>query len=511
MTIILLSVLGPTITVLFGASMLTAMKLNKTKSNSIIKGTKVFRYDDKTGKLFLYDEIWNKKQEKAIFKSNRPGKWNRASSVFAYFEKAGFSKKLANAVIKVKAGDGVQNFEVITTLKHKKKVVIKTNVGSIGDSAHINLIISWNLFSKSLEVDTAEKITQQDVADDHLIYKAFVGFNLNTGIHDVEKLFLSDIDKMVNKLGSKYFFSQNTLIIYTSSNNLKRLTKTIEKCTKTISALSKRIGTSRLFSGSTYIISKDVNSVKRVGTILGAIDFNVNLSIRKNVEFMNKDHESFNGEEYKAFVSASSVFRSSIKTDNISFKEVPVKKVSSNRKIMSYAFPVVNGISEEVQKTILRNRGNLHLLRDSFAKMIAIEKKVKSPLLIDVNQSWIEENYKKMVYKGAIYVINLNPSSNGISRTIIEELKNNGFNIAVKLDRQNESIITIIRKIKPQFIVVGETLTNNASSSSLISLISIRKSATNEGVRLIHENPSTDIDEKMKEKIGIQYAYHLEK
>ena len=511
MAIILLSVLGPSLTILIGIVLFFVMKLNKAKSNSITKGTKVFRYDDHNEKLLLYDEIWNRRYEKAIFKSNRPGKWNKSSSVFAYFKPMGFSKKLANAVIKVKAGSGIQNFEGIVTLKHKKKVVIKAEVGSIKDSAHINLVISWNIFSKPLEIETAEKITQQNVVDDNLTYKAFIGFNLNTGIRNVERMFLTDIHKMVNKLGSKYFFSQNTIIIYSSSNSLKRLTKTIEKCTKTINTFSKKIGTSRLFSGSTYVISKDVNTLKRVGTILGAIDFNINLSIRKKVEFMNKDHESFNGEEYKAFVASSSIFRSAIKTGDISFKEVPVKKVSSNRKIMSYAFPVVNGISEEIQKNILRNRGNLHLLRDSFANMIAIEKKVKTPLLIDVNQSWIEENYKNMKYKGAIYVINLNPSVAGISRSIVEELKENGFNIAVKLDRQNESIITVIRKIKPQFIVVGESLTNNTSSSSLISLISIRKSATNEGVRLIHENPSTAIDEKMKEKIGIQYAYRLEK
>ena len=511
MVIILISVLGPTLTILIGVALFGIMKMNKAKSNSIIKGTKVFKYNDRRGKVFLYDEIWNKKQEKALFKSNRSGKWNKATSVFAHFEEMEFSKKLANATIKVKAGKGIQTFEGVVTLKHKKRVIIKADIGSISDSDYINLIVSWKLFAKPLEIKAANKITQQNIADDDSIYKAFVGFNLNTGIHDVEKLFLSDISKMVNKLGSEYFFSQNTIIIYSSSNNLNRLTKRIKKCTKTISTLSKKIGTSRLYSGSTYVISKEVNTIKRVGTILGAVDFNINLSIRKNIDFMNKDDESFSGEEYKAFISASSAFRSAIKTDDISFKEVPVKKVSSNRKIMSYAFPIVNGISEEVQKTILRNRGNLHLLRDSFAKMIAIEKKVKTPLLIDVNQSWIEQNYKDIKYKSAIYVINLNPSTNGISRAIIEELKDKGFNIAVKLDRQNESIITVIRKIKPQFIVVGQALTNNTSSSSLISLISIRKSATNEGVKLIHENPSTKIDEKMKEKIGIEYAYHLEK
>ena len=511
MIVIIISILFPSIVVLIGLITYFIMRIKKTNSNSIIKGTKVFRYDDRTEKLFLYDEIWNRKQEKAIFKGNRAGKWNKSSTVFAHLQPMGFSKKLTNAAINVKAGSGLQKFEGKVMLKHKKEVIIKVELGSIDDSAHMNLVISWNIVYPELEIKSATKITQQYVANDNLMYKGFVGFNLNTGIKDVEKLFLSDIKRMVSKLGSKYFFSQNTIIIYMASNNLKRLTKTIEKCANKITVISKKIGTSRLYSGSTYIVSKDVNSIKRVNTILNAIDFNINLSIRKKVEFMNKDHESFDGDEYKAFVAASSVFRNAIKTSDISFKEVPVKKVSSNRKIMSYAFPIVNGISEEVQKTILRNRGNLHLLRDSFANMIAINSKVKVPLLIDVNQSWIEENYKKMKYKGAIYVINLNPSMPGISKTIIQEIKDNGFNIAVKLDRQNESIITILRKIKPQFIVVGQALTNNASSSSLISLISIRKSATNEGVRLIHENPSFDIDEKMKEKIGIQFAYHLEK
>ena len=511
MLLILLSILLPILVIVLLVVGYIIIKLRKISIDSVSKGRKIYKYDDKKDRVFLYDQKWNKKSERLIFGNNASGKWIRSSWVFQNLKLIDFKKKLANAVINTKSKHVQQTFEEIVFLKHKKKILLKVVVAEIENSAYLDLIISWHIIKKIKKQKGFKEISKEAIINDLNTYKTFTGFNLNAEVNDAHKLFMNDMHDALSKFGKRYFFSQNTIIFYESNKKRKNTEKKLLRCSNKFIQTVKKNGANRLFSGSGFVISKEIDTPKRMNIVLAAMDFNVNVSIRKDIDFMNRNDDAFDNEEYKAFVKASSTFRNALKTKDISVSEVVVKKTKIGRKIMSYAFPVINGISKEMQRTILRNNANANKLMDVFSKMVAIDKKMKVPLLIDVNQVWIEENYSKMVYKSAIYVINLNSTDTPISNKVVKHLKENGFNIAIKLEIYDETIITIIKRTKPQFIVVGEQLTNTSSSSALIDLISIRRMANVHGVRLIHENPSLKIETKMKEKIGIENSYTLEK
>ncbi len=306
-----------------------------------------------------------------------------------------------------------------------------------------------------------------------------------------------------------YLLLGNTCIFYISTEKISRLKRKISHFEKSIESGNGSSGLKRLYLGTADTIAKEVNSSKRLNTILAFLDFGINVSIRKEINFINSKSEHFNKEEYSAYVEGSSNFRSAIKTSDISIVEMPVKNYSSNRKIMAYAVPEIKSISSEIQKTILQNSENKLVLTDKLAEMIAIESKFKVPLLVDINQKWLEENYKKMKYKKAIYVINLSKHNKELSQEVIEHLKENKFIIGFKINVFNEGIQTLIKKLNPEFLIAGANLANNRGSSGLINLITIKRIAKMNSIRLIHENPPLNIEEGMVEKMGIKYYYSI--
>jgi len=140
-----------------------------------------------------------------------------------------------------------------------------------------------------------------------------------------------------------------------------------------------------MYSGSSYTIAKDVNSPKRINSVLELLYFNINLSLRIKKPFTNRDTEEFNIEEYRAVAEGTKIFRQAIKTKDIKPRELPVKNEDTNRKIMVYTFPQIEGISNEVQSIILRDPEKVEDLIDAYSEMVSIDKVIKEPALIDIN------------------------------------------------------------------------------------------------------------------------------
>ncbi len=508
-TILLLSIVIPITIVLAFASALAIHFILKAKSKQLNRGTKVFKVDYKSMKTKVYDEVWNKRAERALFHNVQPGKWLNINVIFKKFGVETFGKKLAKAVIAVKKNDDVSDFQMIISLSKKKNLLVCFSLSRTEGSEYFNLISSWKRIVEKTATKTSKEITKEEIINDRNDYKLFLAFNVNTKADNTLRMFSEDFITLTNKMRLKHIITKDLYIFYASSKNLKQLTNKRKRSEKIVANNSKTSGTNRLFDGTSYTVTKDVNTPKRLNTVLAFLDFGINVSIRKSTPFINVDSESFSKEEYDAFVEASSKFRMAIKTSEISVEEIPMKKYSSNRKILSYAAPRIKTISIKSQKTILRNSNNKTLLMDKFADLIAIKGKVKTPILVDVNQKWLEENYKKIQYKKAVYIINLDSHNKLIDPEIIDYLKENKILIAIKINFYNEGVLTLIENAQPEFIIAASEISQGTSSSGLINLITIKRIARANQIRLIHENPPKNIEPNMEEKIGIEYMYYV--
>ncbi|WKX02478.1 MHO_4530 family protein [Candidatus Mycoplasma mahonii] len=504
-----LSISLPLILILLTICSIIWIRSNSIRHDEKVNGRRIYTFDSRGRKINSFDREWNRAYDHSVVNNVKAGIWVDFNKAFNIFDTSKNERIFTNLIMSVQKSQEAGGIILKKDISRKTYKKIKIRLAPVVDSENFTLSINWWTIKK--EKNTKNKLTlmdKNDVVNLKTPYIGFVAFNLNYGFSNIEELFFEAIRYFSNKNKNYYFITSGMAILTLGHSNLDNLNKSLKKLIKKISSKEKILGFNNLYNGTSYVVSKNINTKSRVNAVIGALDFCINLSIRTNTKFISKDNPEFNVDEYKAVTEANVIFRNAIRNKEISYKEIIVKKLENNRKIVLYATAEVSGITAELQKIILRNPQNKNLLINKFAEIVGIDKTISKPILIDVNDYWLAENYKKLKYKTAIYVINMY-SINVISKEIIKHLKDNGFTLAIKINKINDSIRNVVRKIDPQFIIVDSELTNMQTSHSLIQLISISKMAQLLGAIIIHENPTDNMKEKMNEEIGLKHYYDI--
>ena len=507
----ILSICIPIALLLFIIIMTYVYKVLKERDNVYVKGTILGKIDINTRKIFIYDSVFNKVIPKNFHIKRSLNKWSSLDNLLNRYKGQITEHQIRSMLVEIQSGKSFtkSSFEYTSVNNKNVSYAIVIRMFKKEDSSDIGLSIDWKLITpqkprKSFIFNPSTKI---QIADINFTYKGFIAFQLKSEIPNIASEFIYQLNKIISFKNKFYFIINGILVIVIANNKVLKLKKQILKLINIIKKKGFERGINRMYDATSYTIAKEVTTPKRINSVLDLLVFNINLSIRTGKDFTNKNTSEFNLDEYKAVSKSIRTFKETIKSNNIDSKQVNVFNIKNNRKIMIYSFPYIKDISKEIMSIILRNRDNWKNLINTYAQMVSIDSVIKEPVLVDINNSWLFDNHEKMKYKRAIYVLNYDFSNNINTDKIIQKMSKNNFTFAIRLKSFNEQITTILKRIKPQFIVVDQKLSNIKNPENYIQALSIKTMAEREGIRIIYENPSDDIDDPMVEVLGIKYVY----
>ena len=124
----------------------------------------------------------------------------------------------------------------------------------------------------------------------------------------------------------------------------------------------------------------------------------------------------------------------------------------------------------------------------------------------------LNQNYFKMTFKKAIYLINFSNTDHkkfNQIENIFRTMQPQGFVFGIRVSKMNDYIITILKKIQPQYIVVDQKITRNIHDFYFYQLFLIKYVSERSTSKLIFENPETNIGASKTENIGFKFYYKL--
>lgn len=478
------------------------------------KGVRVFKLDAYTRKLM---PIESPISQKFIIKNIKEGHWTSLKDLYRHFDNPEvISKQFRDAINKIAADNITSSFEfeskiIMTT----KKVPYKFSImmSPINDESDYLLRIDWNIIKDERKSNThTPPVTKEFIIEDPSPVKGFVAFNLTTSIDDADKKLMNVFREATNK-DLTYFKNNDVLVVTFFGQKTKQVNKQINSFINKVKGKAFNMGAKTFFNGSGYITLKEVDSSKNMKRVLRALDFFVILSIDLNQNFISNQTESYDPEEFKKYAKASQVFRTSVRTGDFETQYIPIKIKNSRKKVIDYAYPKITGLNEMMIEKLLTNRNNKIDLINAHSKKVGIKSEADKPVLIDVNSDWLIENHKKVAYKKAIYVINIQQSTKySVLRQVIEEMTEKGYYFAIRVQHFSELVTTLIKQTEPQFILVDQGVWGEnglANTQTYISLLTIKQIADASNIKVIYEQPSELIDEKMAEEIGMKFFYNL--
>ena len=512
----LFAILIPTFVILMTLLFWWKIWSNSSGNDVSRKGINFFRLDVRNRKI----QLIRNKSKSTIFKGIKNGKWVLVKALLNhFFDKENVEKKFRELFLKLDKDQGVdEKMEFISkVMLHSKKTpyLITINFSPLEDDSNYIMQLSWQSVEEKSEQQTEIDFSSKgDIINSPSPYKAFITFNLNQSTYRPDNELAQLLIKYVNK-DVTIVIHNDLLIVVFFGKTIKRTRKHIEKFIYRTKTKAFKYGARTFFRGSAYTIKKDVNTNVKFLSVIKALNFFIALSIEKGIDFLTSDTEkkAYTQEDFTKFSKSSKVFRASTKSGQLDTQYISVRSKKTNRKVIDFAFPNIKGISDKMFSTLLINRNNRNELINSHAKKVAIEGRIKKPILLDVNSDWLIKNEKKIVFKKAIYVINLKEGT-GQSEIIgvVQRLGERGFYFAIRIQNFSESKITYVKKIKPQFILIDKSVWGESElgdSQTMIWLMTIRKISKAENIKVIYENPSNVIDEVMAKKIGMNFVYNF--
>lgn len=474
-----------------------------------------------SGTLFYYFDLQNHKvkeaktsffQKNILFPKWTSKSWVDIDLLIRKIEDEGIIFNKLKAVYENLAKGS--NFEKInftySTLSRKNTYGFDVEFRSMEDYSNYIIKIRWktlHIIGKTEEI-VVSPLQKQQILNRTLHYKGFVAFNVKKNVDNSYKKLVTII-KQFWKYELTYFNASGFLILIFYANSDKKIKKKIEKFIASFKKRAYDQGAGLLFYGSAWAWSSQISTKKHWNSMIQALDFLIVNSIEKNISFVSQTAE--NTAELKKFITASKVFRQALKTEHIDFEYQPIKDFKKDKVISNFAIPKIKDISDRMTRKLLINEQNKYWLVDTAASIIGIEKKIKKSIFIDVNVSWLMLHAFELVYKKAIYVINYNHlNSTSELHETIRTLKHLGFIFALRINRYNEEISTLIKMIDPRFIIVSQSIRDDKTifdSAVTINLMSLNQICAGQNIKIIFENPPKFIDEIMSEKIGLQYYY----
>ncbi|NQZ65602.1 MAG: hypothetical protein HRT99_00090 [Mycoplasmatales bacterium] len=512
---ILFATLLPILTILSFSLYLLYLYFYNERNKHHHKGVHIFNLDLYSKKIRQFKST---KKQKSIFKGIGKKDAIPLKNLLNQFDNSqSIKRKFREAMVKITSGVDQYslNFEgKLNQVSKKNLYFIEITFYKSDNSADYLMILSWR---KKVNKKSGKEIKVNYVDREHIIninskFKGFIAFNINQKINDSTNKFIKLLKLTINK-DLTYFKNNDVLIIVLHGPSMKNVNRQILSFISKIRKRGKSVGYNMFFNGSGYITLQEIYTHKSLNQAIRALDFFIILSIDLNKEFISNQTEEYNAEEYKKYSKAVRIFRFATRTGRISTTYKPVRRKSNNREIIRYAHPGVSDLNNNILKKVLSNGNNKIELMDAQAKIIGINKKIDTPVLIDVNSHWLIKNQSRMQYKKAIYVVNLNSQLryNTLMETI-KKLQKEEFVFAIRITKFTEMVGILIKQTNPQFILVDGIIWGEeglSDSNLYITLLTIKKVAQSEKIKVIYENPPEMIDKKTAKNIGMQFYYKI--
>lgn len=485
----------------------------KRKTESSDKSILLFALDLRERKVM---SLQTKLHEKTGVLDLKEGKWIPTSTLLDKFADEEIHRLFREAMHQLEGGLETTSFMYVTEPHKlfKKESLVTFTFTKMEDTTEYTFIVKWEPVNMDRETKfvAPKALDLEQIANESSTWKGFIAFNTVSGVKDSTDKFIELIYRQSKKESFHHIVISGYVVLFLTAQSEKQLTKRINSFIVMMEKQGYKRGASHLFDGSAFVMSDKVTTVKAVGGIIKALDYFVNKSIKEKLNFVSFD-ENYDREEFNTFVEASKSFRMAIVSSDIKIEIATVRNWRNKRKTIEYIFPSVEGINASLLDSIMRNKNNKEQLMNANATNIAINQTVDLPVLVDINASWFLENKSKMVYKRAIYVINLNYTGNtNLLREAMAEMKEQGFVFAFRLTQLNEDIIMLIQNTRPGFIVIDHSYWGNRelfNTSLLIQLMTIRKLAASSNAKMIYEDPSEFVDNETAGKIGLDFFYSL--
>lgn len=514
LSVLLFSVLVPTITLVIFSLFVYRWYVN-TKIQTVVPETTtfIFKFDAKNRRVMAYNVIPDRKN---IFKKLMNNTWSPIESITNHFKTDEAQKKMRKAFNNLDLGSKSESFDFISqfSLLKKGEYHVSFVIDSIKDDTNYIMRLSWRKINKQKLFNAIDnKLDKQDViADGIQNYKGFVAFNVVSDSSVAQSKLIEFAHKIYSQNKIKYFISGGFVVFVFFGANAKQTKKQLDSFIKAFKDVGFKIGANHLFDGSAFAASNKVNSTKNLNGVLQLLDFLINTSIKIGRNFISYK-EGLNRQEFEKFSEASKSFRLATRAKNIQSKVIAIRYWRSKKKSIEFIIPTIEGIHQNTLNDILRNKNNKDMLIDAHATMIAIDGHYDSAVMFDVNEHWLIENKDKIRYKKAIYLINASDNNSSELQEVVEELNNRGFLFALRIIRYTEDVVTVVQRIKPNFLVIDSSFWNENKlfdSEKLINLMSLKKVSDEQKIKMIFEQPSDLIDEDTSRKIGLHYFYNVE-
>ena len=486
-----------------------------TIRSNMLKGTKIYKLDLYSRKVHLIEQS---SLQKDLFKLPKLKDGNVPLKMIVDIFNPRIQKMFRNAIEEISKDGNRNTFEFDYDLESNNQLFKKhktfkfvVNLNSIEGSSDYLLSMKWEPVYKAENLELKySQLTKEQVINLEASHKGFVAFNMNADL-DNSDIKLIDTLSLITKKEIMFFKNRNILIVLFVGNSTQNVNSKIHKFISKIKKKGTLYGIRALYKGTGYITIKNMNTTKDLSNAVRALDFLITVSIATNQPFFSNQKDGFDPDEYKVYTKASKLFLTNVKAGKVDTKYIPIRSYASNRKVMDYAYPTINGINDNMLTYLLTNHNNNIKLMNSHAHNVGVEKSIDSPVLIDVNANWLVKYGKLLNYKKAIYAVNITKDVLYEDlKQIMVDLNNEGIIFAIRVKRYNEFITMLIKQTKPKFLIVDKMIwgkTTLSTSNTFINLLTLKKLADSENIKIIYEDPHMSVDKETAEKIGMKYLY----
>ena len=517
MNVVDYSVLAPILFVFIGITMWLFLNFS-FKKNETKKGVLILKLDINQRMVYRYERTANNVTDRIIFHSRKKAQWVPLERLTKTFVGTPGEKSLRNSFVSLAQGEKNIKFTFITKdIIEKTKTRFIFTINEIHGSDKFNMIIRW----KQIEAEKNE-LRDVNLLDTHNIakikkkYKGFVAFGLNEHIEDINKHMAAAIKNVTSIRYKNMIVQDDVFIVLFSASTARGLHNKIKIFKKAVVKNGYKIGVRSFFMSSAVIEAREINNSRRVMSVIRALDYYLNLSLKISEQFVDDQCAMFNKDEYDEYIVETKSLRAATRSGSFELRTFPVKAIGSKNKIIEFIKPKIEGMSEHIFKELMRNKFNEERLINSVATEVAINKRINIPVIVDITANWLIKNQNKINYKKAIYIIKLNMNNTAPFVEVIDKLSAKGFIFGLRITKFKDGTNILIKNIKPEFVVIDEKLSSVSTFTIYQQLFSIKTFSSIYNFKTIFENPPKELIAKKASKsraesLGMKYYFNITK
>lgn len=346
---------------------------------------------------------------------------------------------------------------------------------------------------------------KKEIIDNKNEFKLFIAFSL---VDKTNQTFLTFINLIYNKLKMKdvKFLRFNELLIFVStSNNYKKNKKLRKYINKKMTNYKTNSYINHLYDGLSYVECKDLENENDFSKIITRISFGLIKSrLNKKPFYFNLKNINFN--EFENFKEKITSINNLIEDKDKNYDFLPVLEIKNEKEEFEYLKPIIDLKENYWNEYIMKMNDFENKIKDSFIENFLFSysktrKKIKKPILIEINDYQIERMSSLLSNKDYYFIIKqVQYTKTGDFIKLLNLIQLSNIQFALIIEEFDSKILTIIKNVKPNIIIVSKKFNdkflNNQINDKLI-IKNLINTSKNLDIKLIFQN----IDSNIKNEI----------